>query len=613
MPCSSSTTITLRTVRLASSSRWGRGGGLGRCCAIGCILSHSSSVSARDSARDDLAPSLLKMASLSSPRCSWRRRRAIAFSIQAFFSSPGPLSPFFFLSLSLFCFPLLIGENPPAACHRFLPLPLDFTLNCFCVQRWRRWCARLHLLLSFLLHLAKVSQPLSPVLACRAWSCWISLSSARLGSFFITFRTRTLLYLFGLTGSASGSCSPRPGTSRACWTCPGPSPSRSTGPGTSCSPSTECGTSGGDSSISCGASGALSACPFWTAGFKITGAGPSGTPSTGSFRLAGLKVTLGIRFARGLPGHRSSFLGSSCMTITFRRAGPGCFFEPRSGVLAEGWDVSCRGTSGSPTSSKLPSFSSSSTSSHSSSTTFSSLPSPTFTNPQPSSLRRTLFVGLGWRSSLLIWFLFILGLFWGWHTGTFSSEDVVLRFEACCPSRRRCRSLFSPSRQRRKPLPLWGLAPRRCHGGGCFHCSGSCGCSRVISRFWFASYAWTANHIARIQSKLSLQTNLSSSSERSLRPNRSYPCLARTTRGPSSPSRDRSRQTLTDLQGGPARRTSIFPLLASCSNHPYKWPFRRSPPFVSSMQMMTTPFFSCAIQNFGSSPEKRCTTKVFAR
>ena len=72
-----------------------------------------------------------------------------------------------------------------------------------------------------------------------------------------------------------------------------------------------------------------------------------------------------------------------------------------------------------------------------------------------------------------------------------------------------------------------------------------------------------------------------------------------------------SRQTLTDLHGGPARRTSIFSLLASCSSHPYRWPFRRSAPFVSSMQMMTTPFFSCAIQNFGSSPEKRCTTKVF--
>ena len=50
------------------------------------------------------------------------------------------------------------------------------------------------------------------------------------------------------------------------------------------------------------------------------------------------------------------------------------------------------------------------------------------------------------------------------------------------------------------------------------------------------------------------------------------------------------------------------PPCATCSNHPYKWLFLRSSPFETSMQMMTTPFFSWAIQSFGSSPEKRCTT-----
>ena len=89
--------------------------------------------------------------------------------------------------------------------------------------------------------------------------------------------------------------------------------------------------------------------------------------------------------------------------------------------------------------------------------------------------------------------------------------------------------------------------------GSCFHCSGPCGCSRTIS----SSQAWTANHRVRIQSQLSLQTSLSSSSVRSPRPKRSWPYHVRTTRGPSSSSWDRSRQTLTYLQGGPARRTSI--------------------------------------------------------
>ena len=105
----------------------------------------------------------------------------------------------------------------------------------------------------------------------------------------------------------------------------------------------------------------------------------------------------------------------------------------------------------------------------------------------------------------------------------------------------------------------------------------------------------------RIQSRLSLQTSLSSSSVRSFLPNRSHHLQEIEV--------DKRSQTCMVVQQEGHQSCLSSPVVpASHTNGHFE-----GQPFASSMQMMTTPFFSCAIQNFGSSPEKRCATKVFAR